>query len=131
MILIVEDDPGAVETFEHILKTHGYGVRVAPSAESGLMEIEREIPAAVLLDLHLPIGDGLEFLRRLRAREPRPRMPIAIVTGDYFVDEEVCRELQMLGAQIHFKPLWEDDLLRLVGTLLARRNRQGQSISGP
>ena len=116
-ILIVEDDPGAVEAFKHMLK--GYGIRVTLDAESALVEIERAVPAAVLLDLHLPVTDGLEFLRRLRATARNAHIPVAVVTGYYLVDERVARELQVLGAQIHFKPLWEDDLIQIVRDLLS------------
>ena len=117
-ILIVEDDPGAVEAFEYMLKAEGYGVRVALDAQSGLAELERAAPAAVLLDLRLPTTDGLEFLRRLRATVPHAHIPVAVVTGDYFVEERVARELERLGAQIHFKPLWEEDVMRIVHDLL-------------
>lgn len=117
-ILIVEDDAGAVEIFEQILKANGYGVCVAQDAESGLLAVECVKPSAILLDLRLPIADGLEFLRQLRAGASHTRIPIAVVTGDYFVEESVAEELQTLGAQIHFKPLWEDDLLRLIHDLL-------------
>lgn len=117
-ILIVDDDPGAVDIFEQILKTNGYAVRVASDAESGLIEIQRAAPSAVLLDLHLPMADGVEFLRQIRAGAPDTATPIAVVTGDYFVEEELAREIQTLGARVHFKPLWEDDLLKLVRELL-------------
>lgn len=118
-ILIVEDDPGAAEVFEQILKMAGYVVCVARDAESGLLEIQRTTPSAVLLDLHLPMADGVDFLRQLRADVRNVRVPIAVVTGDYFIDEDVGRELHALGARVHFKPLWEDDLLKLVIDLLA------------
>jgi len=117
-ILIVEDDPGAVEAFEYMLKAEGYSVRVALDAQSGLAELERAAPAAVLLDLRLPTTDGLEFLRRLRATVPDANIPVAVVTGDYFVEERVARELERLRAQIHFKPLWEEDVMRIVHDLL-------------
>ncbi len=117
-ILIVEDDPGAVEAFAHMLKAEGYGVRVAPDAPSAFVEVERQIPAAVVLDLHLPIADGLEVLRHLRATARHAHIPVAVVTGDYLVDERVTRELQVLGAQLYFKPLWEEDLIRIVRGLL-------------
>jgi DNA-binding response OmpR family regulator len=117
-ILIVEDDPGAVEAFEYMLKAEGYGVRTAPDAPSAFMEVEREIPAAVVLDLHLPITDGLQVLRRLRTTARHAHIPVAVVTGDYLVDERVTRELEMLGAHLYFKPLWDEDLIRIVRGLL-------------
>ncbi len=118
-ILIVEDDPGAVEAFEYMLKAEGYSVRVAPDAQSAFVELERAVPAAVVLDLHLPITDGLKVLRRLRATARHVHIPVAVVTGDYLVDERVTRELQLLGAQLYFKPLWEEDLIRIVRDLLS------------
>jgi DNA-binding response OmpR family regulator len=117
-ILIVEDDPGAVEAFEHMLKGAGYGVRVALDAESAFVEVERAVPAAVVLDLHLPITDGLEVLRQLRATARHAHIPVAVVTGDYLLDERVTRELQVLGVRLYFKPLWEEDLIRIVRDLL-------------
>ncbi len=120
-ILLVEDDPGSVEAFEHILKAEGYGVRVAPDAQSAFVEVDRAVPAAVVLDLHLPITDGLKVLRRLRATASHAHIPVAVVTGDYLVDERVTRELQLLGAQLYFKPLWAEDLVRIVRDLLFRR----------
>ena len=44
-ILVVEDDPGAAEAFEDMLKAGGYGVRVAPDAHSAFVEVERQVPA--------------------------------------------------------------------------------------
>ena len=116
-ILILEDDAGAAEAFEYMLKAEGYGVRVAADAQTAFAEVERAVPAAVVLDLHLPITDGLEVLRRLRTTR-HADIPVAVVTGDYSVAEQVTRELQELGAQLYFKPLWEEDLLRIVRDLL-------------
>jgi hypothetical protein len=41
-----------------------------------------------------------------------------VVTGDYLLDERVTRELQVLGVRLYFKPLWEEDLIRIVRDLL-------------
>jgi hypothetical protein len=43
---------------------------------------------------------------------------VAIVTGDYFLDDEVSSELRTLGAELKFKPLWLEDLVGLARTLL-------------
>ena len=118
-ILIVEDDPGAVEAFAYMLKDAGYAVRVAPDAHAAITEVARERPAAIILDLHLPITSGLEVLRQLRATAPEAHIPVAVVTADYLVDSQVEREIRAMGAQLYFKPLWEEDLLRLVRALVS------------
>jgi DNA-binding response OmpR family regulator len=62
--------------------------------------------------------DGLGFLRRLRADETQRGVPVAIVTGDYFLDDAISSELRELGAELKFKPLWLEDLVGLARTLL-------------
>ena len=43
---------------------------------------------------------------------------MAIVTGDYFLDDAVSTELHELGAELRFKPLWLEDLVGLARNLL-------------
>jgi DNA-binding response OmpR family regulator len=123
-VLIIEDDTTTLQFFEQMLVELGYIVRAVSTVEAGITEADAHRPDAVLLDLHLPITDGLECLRRLRAVPQRQRMPVAILTGDYFMDDDVARELQELGAKIHFKPVWEDDLHRIVEGLVMRSDRR-------
>ena len=105
--------------FGRILSEAGYYVTTAPDEESGLNAIERVGPSAVLLDLHLKSAGGLSLLRRLRASLDRADVPVAIVTGDYFIDESVTHELKEMGAHVYFKPLWAEDLLPLVRNLVS------------
>jgi CheY-like chemotaxis protein len=117
-ILIVEDDVESAGVFRSILEAHGYAVRVATDGEAALVEL-RERPAAIMIDLHLPTTTGLELLRRIRSGA-WPDLPAVVVTGDYLVDEPLVRELDALGARLHFKPLWEEDLVRMVAALISR-----------
>ncbi len=117
-ILIVDDDPSVTETFERMLRLEGYHVVTALSAEAGLNQAERSNPHAIILDLRMPLVDGLQFLRTLRSKDALSKMPVAIVTGDYFLDDAVSRELRTLGAEVRFKPLWLEDLLALARNLL-------------
>jgi two-component system response regulator PrrA len=117
-ILIVDDDEGVTQTFARMLRLEGYQVQTAVSAETGLMEAEESRPDAIILDLRMPLVDGLGFLRRLRAQPNQRNTPVAIVTGDYFLDESVSNELQQLGAELRFKPLWLEDLVGLARNLL-------------
>ena len=117
-ILIVDDDEGVTQTFARMLRLEGYQVRTAVSAEKGLIEAEQSHPDAIILDLRMPLVDGLGFLRRLRARNEHSTTPVAIVTGDYFLDDAVSAELRELGAELRFKPLWLEDLVGLARNLL-------------
>ena len=117
-ILIVDDDEGVTQTFARMLRLEGFQVRTAVSAESGLLEAEEGHPDAIILDLRMPLLDGLGFLRRLRAQDDQRTTPVAIVTGDYFLDDSVSSELRELGAELRFKPLWLEDLVGLARNLL-------------
>lgn len=120
-VLVVDDDRGVIETFGRALKREGYEVRTAVTAEAGLDEAVVSRPDVILLDLRMPIVDGLAFLRRLRAHAHLRHTPVAIVTGVYFLEDEVKSELAALGAQLHFKPLWLDELVRIVRKLVKGR----------
>ena len=117
-VLVVDDDEGVTQSFARMLRFEGYQVGTAVSAEEGLIEAEQRHPDAIILDLRMPLVDGLGFLRRLRAHDDQRDTPVAIVTGDYFLDDSVLTELRELGAELQFKPLWLEDLVGLARTLL-------------
>jgi DNA-binding response OmpR family regulator len=117
-ILIVDDDEGVTKTFARMLRLEGYQVWTAVTAESGLKEAQNSQPDAIILDLRMPLVDGLGFLRQLRSRAEQKATPVAIVTGDYFLDEALSAELRELGAELRFKPLWLEDLVGLARNLL-------------
>ena len=85
----------------------GGGLRYAHRGRlrSGLAYLELAAPSVVILDLHLPDGTGLDCLRRVRSWPRHGELPVAILTGDYFLDEEIARELNALGARVFFKPV--------------------------
>ena len=119
-VLVVDDDATTRETFQHMLRAEGYAVRAESSVETGLASAVDETPDVILLDLHMPLAGGLECLRRLRAQPECAAIPVAIVTGDYFIDDVIAEELRQHGAQIYFKPVWEEDLRRIVHESLSR-----------
>jgi CheY-like chemotaxis protein len=126
-VVVIDDDMAVDESFGQMLTAAGYDTHTEADVRSGLAYLEGASPSVLILDLHLPDGTGLECLRRLRARPEHRDLPVAILTGDYFLDEDVARELGVLGARVFFKPVWEEDLLRIVDQLLASR----RGVSAP
>ena len=117
-ILIVDDDPSVAVTFARMLKLEGFTVATALSAEAGLELAEDVQPDAIILDMRMPITNGLQFLRLVRSLPHLVEVPVAIVTGDYFLPEPIQQELKSLGASIRFKPLWLEDLIALAKALV-------------
>ena len=118
-ILIVDDDRAVADTFSRMLKLEGFEVVTALSAEAGLDLTEQLRPDAIILDLRMPIVNGVQFLRIIRARPHLAEVPVAIVTGDYFLGETTALELRSLGASVRFKPLWLEDLVALARALMS------------
>jgi CheY-like chemotaxis protein len=118
LVVVVDDDVAVDKSFGQMLQAAGYDTHAEGNVAAGLSYLEHATPAVVILDLHLPDGTGLDCLRRLRAWPRHRTLPVAILTGDYFLDHHVARELKELGARVFFKPVWEDDLLRIVGQML-------------
>jgi DNA-binding response OmpR family regulator len=104
-----------------MLKLEGFGVVTALSADAGLAAAQAAPPDAIILDMRMPITNGLQFLRQVRAVPALAEIPVAIVTGDYFLAEPIQHELRSLGASIRFKPLWLEDLIALAKTLVSMR----------
>jgi two-component system response regulator PrrA len=120
-ILIVDDDPVVSLTLSRMLQWAGHTAWLADSARAGLDRVAREAPDAILLDMRMPGMGGLEFLRELRTSPAHAALPVGIVTGDYFMDEQVLAELERLGATVRYKPIWVEDLTALLGLLLGER----------
>jgi len=117
-ILIVDDDEAVTQTFARMLKLEGFEVCTAVNPETGLQLAGEAQPQAIILDLRMPLLDGVGFLRRLRALDGHRDTPVAIVTGDYLLDDAVSAEVLELRAELRYKPLWLEDLIGLARNLL-------------
>jgi len=121
--LIIDDDETVALTLGRMLELEGHQVRRALSAEAGLALAAAERPDAIIVDMRMPIMGGLEFLRLLRADPALHALPVGIVTGDYFLAEDVMAELDTLGARIRTKPVFMQDLAALAQELLGKGAR--------
>jgi two-component system, OmpR family, response regulator PrrA len=119
-ILIVDDDESVVDTFSRLLKLEGFRVATALDPVVGLQLADELTPTAIILDMRMPLISGIQFLRQVRSRANLVSVPVAIVTGDCFLSEELERELTALGATLRYKPMWAEDLVALARTLIAR-----------
>ena len=107
------------DTFSRILRLDGYEVWSALSAGEGLALARTHHPHAVVLDLRMPLTSSLQFLRAVRAIPGLSHTPVAIVTGDYYLDDNHRDEITTLGADLHFKPLWLEELVTLARELVS------------
>lgn len=117
-VLIVDDDVSVTDTFSRMLRLEGYEVWAALSADEGLALAQTHHPDAIILDLRMPLTSGLQFLRAIREIPGLTHTPVAIVTGDYYLDEAQSSEIESLQAQLRYKPLWLEELVTLARQLV-------------
>jgi two-component system nitrogen regulation response regulator NtrX len=120
-ILIIDDEGNLRRMLRALLEAEGYAVREADSAESGIREVQRAAPEAILLDLMLPGMSGLEALPRIG--DLAPGVPVVMMSGRATLGDAV--QATRLGA-FHFieKPLTPEAVLLTVrGALEVSRAR--------
>ncbi|MEN8258514.1 MAG: sigma-54 dependent transcriptional regulator [Thermodesulfobacteriota bacterium] len=81
-ILVVDDDPGIIKLLEGFLSHHGHTVAAANNLSAGLAAAQKGSFAAILLDVYMPDGNGLDFLPQFRAVSSHPEILIMTGQGD-------------------------------------------------
>ena len=108
-VLVVEDDPAVLDLLAEALTEAGYRVERAEDGVAALEAIQREPPALVIADVHLPRLDGGQLARRLRDSE----IPAILLSGD-------PNWAHVPGVAFVPKPFDLDHLLAFVARLLDR-----------
>jgi len=118
-ILVVDDEPEAVELLEFNLRQAGFEVATAANGTDALKKARTSPPSLILLDLMLPEVDGLEVCKTLRRETPTAGVPIIMVTAKA---AELDRVLGLeLGADDYItKPFSPRELVLRVKKLLQR-----------
>ncbi len=80
-ILVVDDHEDNVEVLRARLEARGYEVQGAPDGEAALEMVEGWVPDLILLDVMMPKVDGLEVVRRVKANEALPFIPVIMQTA--------------------------------------------------
>ncbi|MFL2909114.1 MAG: response regulator [Limisphaerales bacterium] len=124
-ILIVEDEPDAVELLELHLKNAGYDVTVAEDGEEALRKVHKSIPDMVILDLMIPEINGLEVCKVIRKDPATESIPVVMCTAKA---SEIDKVLGLeLGADDYItKPFSPRELVLRVKNLLKRNNKTQQ-----
>src|SRR5262245_23541438 len=80
-VLIVEDDADIVRLLTHYLEQERYRVRAVATGVEGLRAAREDAPDVIVLDVMLPVMDGYEICKRLRAASDTARVPILMLTA--------------------------------------------------
>jgi CheY-like chemotaxis protein len=82
LVLVVDDDPDILEAICDILGTGSYRVARARNGLEALERVDAERPDIILLDLMMPVMDGVTFAQALRQRPSVSDVPILVISAD-------------------------------------------------
>jgi two-component system phosphate regulon response regulator PhoB len=118
-ILVVDDEPEAVELLEFNLKQAGYVVSTAGDGADALKRARSQTPDMIVLDVMLPEMDGFEICKSLRLDSATAKIPIIMLTAKA---AEIDRVLGLeLGADDYLtKPFSPRELLLRIKKILGR-----------
>src|SRR6267378_5719826 len=106
-ILVIDDEAEIREGLELLLKTEGYAVAMADTAQSGLARLGEHPYDLLLLDVSLPDRNGIELLKDIRRQDPH--LPIVLITA--YGSIEMARAAFKSGAMDYITKPWSNDEL--------------------
>lgn len=119
-ILIVEDNERNRRLFKLVIDSIGHKIVTAENGEDGIKIAKRERPDLILIDIHLPMMDGLTAFSILRSNEDTKDIPVIAVTSHAMKGD---REhfLQQGFADYIAKPIDVDDFIKTLDAVSKRR----------
>lgn len=123
-VLIAEDDDAVRRSIERALKFEGYEVSTVENGERALVEAARAPPDAIVLDIMMPILDGMAVCRKIRAAGDST--PILMLTAKHELADRVAG-LDAGADDYLVKPFALEELLARVRALLRRRELPADS----
>lgn len=115
-LLIVDDVPDNLFLVRTILEEEGYEIITLSNGQDALKIIETEPPDLILLDVMMPVMDGYEVTRRIRAMKDLPFIPILLITA--YDRANAVKGLDLGADEFIRKPIEADELLARVRSLL-------------
>jgi len=109
-ILVVDDDAAFLALLSKMLTDEGYAVRTAGGGEAALAAVAVKVPELILLDIRMPVLDGFEVYRRLKARPETSGIPVIFLSAVAETPERV-EGLKLGAVDFISKSFHRDELL--------------------
>lgn len=122
-ILLIDDSPTLRKLLRFYLKKRGYSVNEANNGEVGLQAIAREMFDLVILDMNMPVKNGLEVLETLKKDKKDFSVPILILSADK--EEESKAAGIAFGASYYLtKPFKPAEVIARIEDILTERRKK-------
>ena len=120
-ILLIEDNEANRDALSRHLKRRGYEVVMAVDGQQGIAMAHSEAPAIILMDMSLPILDGWEATRQLKANPQTSSIPVIALTAHAMAGDR-AKALEAGCDDYDTKPVEFPRLLAKIQTLLDRKD---------
>ena len=121
-ILVVEDEPRSFKLLEFRLKSLGHEVLGAVDGGKALEAASKENPNLILLDIMMPVIDGLQVLRKLKSQDETKIIPVIMVTARS-QEKDIVDGLEAGAVDFITKPFSFAELIARVNRALASRSQ--------
>jgi len=115
-VLVVDDDPAILEICSDLLQTEGYTVSVATNGQQALEQIRTDPPQVILMDIMMPVLDGVEACRQVKANPATAEIPVVLMSARTNLTRQ-SQELASADALVA-KPFDIDHLLNTIHDLV-------------
>ena len=117
-ILLVDDDPKALELVEETLRSAGYETQSVQNGARALEVLSSKVVGAVLLDLLMPGMDGFDVIRHVRQERTLKNLPILVMTGKTLTHEESALLNRETQALFYKNGSWKEQLIAEVARVI-------------
>lgn len=122
-LLLVDDDAKSLRVMEVSLRNAGYAVTTAANGAEALAKVAAARPALVIADTEMPVLDGYELCRRLKADEQFKEIPFLFLTEEDSVEAKV-KGLELGADDYLAKPIYIKEVITRVRMVLQKRERE-------
>jgi GAF domain-containing protein/DNA-binding response OmpR family regulator/HAMP domain-containing protein len=123
-VLVVDDDRQLVEWLKETLTGSGFAVQQAYNGQEALAIVRQALPDLILLDLKMPDMDGYEVIRTLRREQATRNLPVIVITGTVFDENDRVKVLGMGVEKLLTKPFNAEALVQEIEGSFQRLNDQ-------
>ncbi len=116
-VLVAEDEPNIVLSLQFIMKKAGFQVRVAEDGVQAVLEVEKERPDVVLLDIMLPKRDGFSVCEIIKSNPEWSNVKIIMLTAKSR-EEDKLRAMSLGADDYITKPFSTRELISRVKELI-------------
>ena len=113
-VMVVEDEALLNDAYTQVLSSTGIKVIRAFNGQEAIDKLKKQTPDIILLDLRMPVVDGISFLKQLRPKQTLPSTKIVVFSN--YDDQQEIDEAFKLGAAHYMLKAWAtpDELIKLI-----------------